>query len=41
VIEAVAAERKRVLASQPDEAGRLDRMREFLNAELSRRGLKL
>jgi precorrin-2 dehydrogenase/sirohydrochlorin ferrochelatase len=41
VIEAVAAERKRVLASQPDEAGRLSRLREFLEVELSRRGLKL
>jgi precorrin-2 dehydrogenase / sirohydrochlorin ferrochelatase len=41
LVEAVAAERKRVLASQPDEAGRLRKLRQFLDIELSRRGLKL
>jgi precorrin-2 dehydrogenase / sirohydrochlorin ferrochelatase len=41
VIQAVSAERKRILASEPEEAGRLEKIRAFLDAELARRGIKL
>lgn len=41
VIHAVSAERKRILASEPEEAGRLEKIKAFLDAELTRRGIKL
>ena len=41
VIEAVATERQRVLTQGGDEAGRLDRLRQYLEDELQRRQLKL
>jgi len=41
LIESVSAERKRIIATEPDEAGRLEKIKAFLEAELARRGIKL
>jgi precorrin-2 dehydrogenase/sirohydrochlorin ferrochelatase len=41
VIHAVSAERKRILATEPEEAGRLTKIKAFLDAELARRNSKL